>query len=389
MCFHYLFRGVANIPGSSIDGKLITFLHILEYTGIRILIFSSAMSLCVYFRSHLEIYAALQRLGLISSPLWLPRPSFFLPFSEHSPIPSPPPLEGFDPASLLRWAGGAVISATPFILWTMSRRITINWKSKLWQLIYPQLPNTYMLRQKFPSPLPPPPPASTPHTLVEEHSDPQAVPREPEDMENEIPHTTNRSRASSQPGLDGRSQHEASSPIGDEYGSDEEDNPPGVSATMISFDVEATDAADAPPGLWSAELRPSQADSKSSSPPGPTYFDTLLTRAPPLVATDVLTELVSRIVCAPFEATALRVMARTWAIRHGLPLWPILTGDMMSGLNLTYAVNFLISELLHLGALSDLWALFAFACQQLHMSEEEWKESEADLLREGLLATPI
>ncbi|TWU72277.1 hypothetical protein ED733_002790 [Metarhizium rileyi] len=266
-----------------------------------------------YFRVHLELYIALQRLGITPNVLFLPPLSFFIPFTETSPIPAPPPLDDYTVPSLLKWCGGVLISTTPFLVWVMTQRMIRDWK--------PQ--------RQF--------------VDVDEEDREQS-----ETSAGDSPELTGHSTPAGQSGQPPMPRRASIfSTRGDEYPSDDEDNE-GISATLISFDVEASESQDAPPGLWSAELRPSAGpDPRSNGNKRPVYLDTLLTQMPALIATHMLSNAAIRLIIAPYEATALRLI---------VPL-----------------VNFLGAELLHINLASEVWAFFACVSQWFLMTEEEWK----------------
>ena len=159
---------------------------------------------------------------------------------------------------------------------------------------------------------------------------------------------------------------------GDEFvGSDEEDNEI-ISATLVSFDVEATEATDMPQGLWSAELR--LADSRPSGAVATTYLSTMLTRMPVLMATRIITESLLRLFITPWEAMSLRIATRAFCIHRGLPITDIFAPSFLSGLNSTWLVNYLGEELLHFALSGEVWSMFSSASQWLHMSEEGWHD---------------
>lgn len=325
----------------------------------------------------------MQRLGILPNGLWLPHPSFFVPFTETSPIPAPPPLEDYTLPSVLKWFGGAIISTTPFLVWVMAQRIVRDWKPQIWSQIFKRLPNTMFQGKKIPPPPPlppPPPPPAAPQSLdgpvraIDGGEENQGL---VESSESSTPEQTGDSTTGSQSGQPQMSRRASVfSTRGDEYPSDDEDNE-GVSATLISFDVEASESQDAPPGLWSAELRPSAGpDSRSNGNQQPVYLDTLLTQMPAVIATHMLSDAVTRVLMAPYEATALRLVARTFRVRQGLPCWDIYNANMLSGLTSTLLVNFLGAELLHISLASEMWAVFTFISQWYHMTEEDWKAED-------------
>jgi hypothetical protein len=163
---------------------------------------------------------------------------------------------------------------------------------------------------------------------------------------------------------------------GDDIPSDEEDNE-GLSATLISFDVEATDSAEAPAGLWSAELRPSAGPETKSLTP--VHLDTGLTQMPVGLACDILTDAFVKLMVAPYEAAALRNLAAVFLLRQGLSVAAISRVRPFEGLTLTALVNFLSIELLSLSLSGEVWAIFTRLAQYFHRTEEEWKEDEEAL----------
>ncbi|KAI5461357.1 hypothetical protein BGZ63DRAFT_414125 [Mariannaea sp. PMI_226] len=326
-----------------------------------------------YARVHLEIYVVLQRLNLIPSSQWFPSLSFFVPFTQDSPIPAPPPPRDLSPQSILQWIGGLFISATPFLVWVMTQRMVRDWKRQLWSLIFPYLPNTcFSARRLPPLPNPPPPPPSSWRATNDERRRPE--PHRVRDATDEVSPLRPIDGQIPDTPVEAVRRQSTFSARGDDFASDEEDME-GVSATLISFDVEASDAAEAPAGLWSAELRPSVA-------PDPNgvqvlYLDTTLTQLPPLMASHLFTEALSRLLIAPYEGIALRLLARTWCVAHGLSVNNIYRASLFSCLNGNAVINFLGSEFLHFSVLSELWGVVMLISMYHHQSEEEWKETEA------------
>ncbi|KAG8407268.1 hypothetical protein J3458_020758 [Metarhizium acridum] len=338
-----------------------------------------------YLRVHLELYAAMQRLGILPNGLWLPHPSFFIPFTKTSPIPAPPSLDDYSIPSLLKWVGGALISATPFLVWVMAQRMVRDWKAPIWSHIFRKLPNTFFKSKRMPFSLQFPLPPPTPHVALPSlHNPPRAVDTDAENRAQvessggDTPEQTGDSTPGGRPAEPQMPRRTSLfSTRGDEYPSDDEDNE-GVSATLISFDVEASESQDAPPGLWSAELRPSAgSDSRSNESQQPVYLDTLLTQMPAAMATLMLADAITRVLMAPYEATALRLVARSFRSRQGLPCWDIYNANMLSGFTSTALVNFLGTELLHITFASEAWAIITCVSQWFHMTEEEWKIEDA------------
>ncbi|CAH0059109.1 unnamed protein product [Clonostachys solani] len=323
-----------------------------------------------YVIDHLQLYASFQRLGLIPSTQLLPSWKYFIPFTDDSPIQCPPPLEDFTPQSLLQWVGGVLVSVTPFLLWTITQRLARDWKQITWRRIIERLPNTITFGAGI-GPLPAPP---TPTPIaVEVESEQETPEQDPDPDENgpaaesgQSPQPTRRNE------LD-RRQSVHSTGVVEEFASDDDDHEV-VSATLISFDVEATDATDVPQGLWSAELRPSTGPDKRMLNGSPIYLSTMLTKLPALMAASVFNDELLRLIIAPYEAMALRLSARAFCISRGLPCDVIFSVHPLSGLNMTWLVNFLGFELLQFMLAGEVWSLFAYLAQSFHKSEEEWKE---------------
>ncbi|KAM0221864.1 hypothetical protein ACHAPQ_004742 [Fusarium lateritium] len=320
-----------------------------------------------YVRVHLELYVALQRLGLASSTNWFPSLSFFVPFTEDSPIPAPPPLNGLSFHSILQWIGGLCVSSTPFLVWVMTQRLIRDWRPQIWARIFRRLPNTGSPPGMTAGWIPAERPRERPEHRRSRSAVDDVSPIRP--IDGQMPSDTGPVEAVRRPST--------FSARGDDYASDEEDNE-GVSATLISFDVEATaESSEAPPGLWSAELRPS-VDARGALIPANTYCDTMLTQLPPLIASHIFADAVLRLVTAPWEATALRLIAHTFRQRLGLPAHDICGINLLSQLNLTFAINFLGTQVLHLALCGEIWAAFTAVATVLHTTPEEWRETEEE-----------
>ncbi|KAF4444482.1 hypothetical protein F53441_11122 [Fusarium austroafricanum] len=320
-----------------------------------------------YVRVHLELYIALQRLGLASSTHWLPSLSFFIPFTQDSPIPAPPPPKDLSFQSLLQWIGGLCIASTPFLVWVMTQRLIRDWRPQIWARIFRRLPNTGSPPGMTTSWVPADRSRERPEHRRTRSAVDDVSPIRP--IDGQMPSDTGPVEAVRRPST--------FSARGDDYASDEEDNE-GVSATLISFDVEATaETSEAPPGLWSAELRPS-VDARGTLMPTTTYCDTMLTQLPPLIASHIFADAILRLVTAPWEATALRLIARTFRQRLGLPTHDICGINMLSQINLTFAINFLGTQVLHLALCGEIWAAFTTVATVFHATPDEWREAEAE-----------
>ncbi|ROT39309.1 hypothetical protein SODALDRAFT_350476 [Sodiomyces alkalinus F11] len=388
-------------------------------------------SIFAYVRVHLQLYVAMQRLDIIPASEWLPHWSYFVIGSPSSPVPAPAPPKDLGMSSLLGYAGAWCLNATPFLAFVLWGRVWRRTTTTLWQALYAQLPNTVhnrrMLPPMAPPMFPPMPAAPTVTVTAETQPEPQEAPsRQPVDLPpqtrpellrdiseqgqqqaQQAPDSSASASASasaspsvgvgvgvdtpatpaapttptSTPTPTPRRPSVFSSRGGEDYSTEDEEEG-GISATLISFDVEATESSDAPPGLWSAELRP------SAGPDGtgpammmmammPTYIDTMLTRLPACLATDVFTVIASYVLLAPYEAVALRLVARMYRQRMGLPASDIYEPNVFDGLSWRLVTNFVGVEFLHLVVAGEVWAFVSMLAQALHATEDEWKEMEA------------
>ncbi|RCI17133.1 hypothetical protein L249_2105 [Ophiocordyceps polyrhachis-furcata BCC 54312] len=345
----------------------------------------------LYIRSHLEYFVVLQRLGLAPNSLFLPKPQFFIPFTQLSPIKASSLPEDLSFPSLLRWIGGALISTAPFMIWAMTRYILHRFHRPIWSLF--RLPNTSRFARRSPISSQGLPPIPAPSDPSQSTATPELSRGSSDGMPRpEAPPETDNSRDNGTSPLQDAESHtpdQSNSPAAgrrpstfssraDDYASDEDENE-GVSTTLISFDVEATDTSDAPPGLWSAELRPSMAsDSRTSVVLPILYLDTRLTQIPVWMAYRIFGTSLDRLMVAPFEAIAFRLAARQSRLQQGLSCADIFTTDLTSGLSLTWAVNFFATELLHMALCGEVWAVFTAITQWFHKTDEEWKQKEEE-----------
>ncbi|KAG9255424.1 uncharacterized protein F5Z01DRAFT_653073 [Emericellopsis atlantica] len=333
-----------------------------------------------YFQIHLELFAIYQRLGLVSRYQLLPTWRFFIPFTQDSPINPMQPLTGYTPSAIMQWVGGVFISAAPVLAWAAIQSLWISLRPFFWGSILPHLPNPMRTGRGI-EPLPPPvaqeaevTPAEQEERAAQPGAESEAATTTPSrDAEDHNPTSPEDER--SEPPVLSRRQSTVSAGINNEYDSDD-DLHDVVSATLISFDVEATEATDLPQGLWSAELRPSTGPENSRVPLAPIYLATELSNLPSVLAAKVLSYSVIRVVLAPAEAMTLRLIARSFCLRNGLPVEGIQGSGLLQGANFTWLVNFLCVELTWLSLSGEIWSAASAISTWLHKSEEEWKEFE-------------
>ncbi|KAG7288886.1 hypothetical protein NEMBOFW57_005246 [Staphylotrichum longicolle] len=338
-----------------------------------------------YIRLHLAIYTFFQRTGIIPFRRLLPNWRFFIPGTSISPIPLPPIPTSFRPRSLLQWLGAFALGAAPFAGFYLY--------TKLYSLI------TRTLRFKIYRLLPRPYNASggaSSHQSLRGNSDP------------------------TQPSPDS----EPRPPQHDDFASDDEETEI-ISATLISFDVEATEPTtpgggsgggggggdpssspasnnnpngangDTTPGVWSAELRPNLADGSRPTGnggfgphgggcgggPEPVYRENVLTRLPAVLATDVLAITPARLLMTPLAAAVWLGLARPYMARLGggaAALEGVVEGaGRWGGLWSARALgNLLGLELLLAVMHGEAWAVVMLAAERFRFSEEEWNERE-------------
>jgi hypothetical protein len=161
-----------------------------------------------------------------------------------------------------------------------------------------------------------------------------------------------------------------------------------VSSTLLSFDVEGTDAVDPEPGIWSTELG-LDSDQQTSCHPGRcsagtrTYRINALTEMPAQLAAIIIAAVPARVLMAPIEGIALRLLARLILDSRGMfagdiyvPFDPLPWGAVANAVGL---------DLLHFLAQAEIWAAMYQIASWCRISEEDWKrmdeEDEAEMRR--------
>ncbi|KAL2197432.1 hypothetical protein P885DRAFT_34812 [Corynascus similis CBS 632.67] len=424
--FYGMFKMVSNQQslGPYLFGGLPSFLAstLLEQLPALGLIRKTPLTRYVtsYIRLHLAIYAFFQRTGVVSFRNWLPNWRFFIPGSSLSPISLPPPPATFRPRGLLQWLGAFALAAAPlagFYLYTkfytiLTRALRYNIHQRL-----PRPHNANRHRRNWAH-------------LSREDSGFDFVERQLDEHLSTSPTNTatptpttvpdpssNSSlRRQSTVSLRGNSSNnnntsntEQPTPVQDDFASEDEDTDI-ISATLISFDVEATDptspdvaanhsgtnqhnhTGDTTPGIWSAELRPNVADGSRSAGgsgfPGaggaggddagrhPLYRETVLTRLPSILATDVLAITPARLAMLPFAVSVWLGLTRPYMARTGVSLEGVAEGlGWWWGLGSARGLaNMLGLELLLAVVQGEAWAVIMLAAERYRFSEEEWRE---------------
>lgn len=363
-----------------------------------------------YLRFHLHVFLTMQRLDLIPASQLLPGPRFFVPFSETSPFTAPPTPSELNISSLSAWMGKLAVNLAPYAAFYLCGRVWNFLHIQLWPHILRTLPRPTL------------PEIQTHRSLTQGNvmsSTWQSIPESPTlgAGDREIRHAqTPDVDIPTLMGLDGQQLQDEQQPDDDDddadlpvrairrqstfssrgggmledYGSEEEDAEM-VNPTLISFDVDTSDTAEPPAGVWSAELRPSYANGTSDMSgqqhsqsgglegfpppaPQPTYLVNALTRLPSILAADILSNFAAYLLCTPMDALALRSIAYAYATKRGIPTQHMLSGPWTSTVSTSGFVNIVGLELLRLVISGEVWAIATVVSQWLHVSEEEWRD---------------
>ncbi|KAL1874760.1 hypothetical protein VTK73DRAFT_237 [Phialemonium thermophilum] len=326
---------------------------------------------------HLTVFGTMQQLGIIPSSQWLPSLGFFIPFTSSSPISAPPPMTAFTVDEMVKWIGALALNCAPLVGVYVCNGLWASSRAALWLMIRPFLPIPHNATKRI---------VLKPDDVDEPAQSPELAPSALRSSTGEQPRNAGDitrdeaafralegRRASGSVPLDTIRRQSTISARGDEEASDDEETEV-AGATLISFDVEASESTDVPPGVWSAELRPNVTESRWLSGREPVYRDNTLTRLPSTLAIDVLSSFPPRILTAPLEAFVWRLFARSYLSHRGLPLGDIYEPDFLQGLPWTAFASFLGMELIHMLLESEIWAAMTLTAQYYRMSEEEWKE---------------
>lgn len=279
----------------------------------------------------------------------------------------------------MRWTGTLALNAAPLAAVYLSQGVWNAVRATIWLSIRFLVPQPYnaakRVQPRMPEtpPIPEDPQSSTPSATIGEH------PRNGRDITRD--ETTFRALEGQPPpdpiALGAVRRQSTVSARPDEYAS-EDDEAEVVNPTLISFDVEASESTDVPPGVWSAELRPNVAESRSQLGQEPVYRENVLTRLPAILATDVLAALPVRIITAPSEAMVWRYFVRSYLSRRGLGFGDIYGISFVDNLSWTAVANFLGLELIHLFLEGEIWAMMTMIAQQYRMTEDEWNAQHGE-----------
>lgn len=76
-------------------------------------------------------------------------------------------------------------------------------------------------------------------------------------------------------------------------------------------------------------------------------------------------------------------MAHSLRQRFNLPTHDVCEINLLSHLDLTFAINFLGTQVLHLALCGEIWAAFTTVATVLHTTPDEWREAEAEEQEKG------
>ncbi|KAI1438713.1 hypothetical protein GGR50DRAFT_690873 [Xylaria sp. CBS 124048] len=335
-------------------------------------------ALITYVKFHLQVFVAMQRLDLIPGSRWLPNPSFFIPFSRSSPFIAPPSLGSPGAETAFQWAAKLGMGLAPYAGYYLIGRA--------WDIL------SRSIRPQFHANLPQPGltlstslrglgPVNTAHM--------QTFPDSPTlgAADREIRHSQSPEMAQFGPlathgeviddVLPTGTVHGESlllSRGGDGYATDDED-PETVHPPLISFDVDTSEVAEPPTGIWSAELRPTNSDgSGAQHKEAPRYVVNTLTSLPSLLAGDVLTNSVLHTLLTPFNIVVFRAMARAFSSKFGLPVAHMFEVSLLSSSGTQMFISVAQVEVLKFIVSFGVWAFITRVSQRFHVTDEEWKE---------------
>ncbi|KAH7305161.1 hypothetical protein BKA65DRAFT_202828 [Rhexocercosporidium sp. MPI-PUGE-AT-0058] len=244
-----------------------------------------------YLTLHFRLFAILQQLNLIPASPWFPSLRSFIPFSSSSPLKMPP-LPPMATASILRWVGAIASTMAPMLVILAHGKIKYAVSRIIYSPIYKMLPRP--TGESIFSGL-----AISAPTM--EYDSPDRI----QDRAFQLSDEQTLRALEGLPTPDRQHRDESS---------DEDEM---AQATLISFDVEATEPVENATGTWSAELR-------SANEPKPSedvkYRVTGLTMLPTFMATEGLREIVAGIFVMPLEAVMVRIIGRSFRASAGLPM---------------------------------------------------------------------
>jgi hypothetical protein len=297
-----------------------------------------------------RMFAILQQLHLMSGSRLLPSFISFIPFTAASPLQLPP-APSANVESVLTWGAALIRSAAPFLMILAHGKVKFFISRMLYRPIYKSLPRP--IGDSIFSGL-------SGHAPLMEYDTPDA---DLEERSRPGEDTPTLRALEGLPALDRDGRDDAQirhpSPDPDEESS-EDGNDEMHQATLISFDVEATEAVENSLGTWSAELR-------SANEPVPVesinYRTTGLTMLPVILAAEGLREVFAGLLVLPLEAAMVRVIARAYRQDAGLKVTDLYSVVAVKGV--LGGRNLVGSFALQVVLMGVIWAGFTVTTQLL------------------------
>lgn len=321
-------------------------------------------SAATYVRLHLEIFTFMQRVGLISARAILPHWKFFVPGSSASPIFVPPLPTSFTTQDISSWVARCAAGILPFASYYLCSLGYRYIASAVYSIVLYTLPFPINLKEKQRKVKSEPvcdwyeEPPRNGGDMARDQSDVRVLEGQPQNESLPVGGTRRQSTISVR---------------GDDFASDDEEGDI-ISATLISFDVEATETTDSTPGVWSAELRPNMSDAKPDQ--GPKYRETTLVRLLPILAANLLGAASTRLLVANEEGLIWCMLGRAYLTNRGLPTDSLCAPTVIPFFGLDWRRWFSIVglESMFLSLQGGIWLVMAAVARRYSYTEAEWNK---------------
>ena len=246
------------------------------------------------------MFAVLQQINLIPSSRLLPSLRSFIPFSATSPLQLPP-RPSLNPRSIALCGLALARTAAPMMVILAHGKVKYFFSQIIYRPIYKSLPRPTGDSMFSGMSIAPP---------TMEYDSPDL------DTEGRAYRGEDEPTLRALEGLPALDRHEYQSRQNDgEQDTTDDDDDEMTQETLISFDVEATEAVESSRGTWSAELRSANEPKQSDDIK---YRVTGLTMLPTILATEGLREVVAGVMVMPLEAVMVRIIGRAYRESAGL-----------------------------------------------------------------------
>jgi len=266
-----------------------------------------------YITLHFRMFAILQQLHIMPSSRLFPSFTSFIPFTKASPLQLPP-TPSLNPTSLASWAGSLLATAAPILIILVHGKAKYFISRLLYRPIYKCLPRPTGDSMFSGIPEAAPSVEYDAPDRINEAGNIEVAPGV--SVRAEDPQTLRalegRPAAEDQEAPTRRERRETVFEM--EQDSSDEEDAEMAHATLISFDVEATESMENSLGGWSAELRSANEPKLSKDVK---YRVTGLTLLPTILATEGLREVIAGVLVMPLEAVMVRTIARAYRLSAG------------------------------------------------------------------------